>query len=101
MFNNGHGFEILNLLIICKHSGESCFNNSQVNDFLKLRNLEVAMVKLEVDLFNREHNEQYRQGMLERVSISYNIKNHTSVHLLNFFRNSKKNNKKQKKPKSI
>ncbi|XP_045466856.1 dynein regulatory complex subunit 7 isoform X1 [Harmonia axyridis] len=40
--------------------------NDQINDFLKLRNLEVAMVKLEVDLFNREHNEQYRQGMLER-----------------------------------
>ncbi|KAK9884109.1 hypothetical protein WA026_005063 [Henosepilachna vigintioctopunctata] len=38
----------------------------QVAEFLKLRNLEVACVKLEVGLFNREHNDQYKQGMLDK-----------------------------------
>ncbi|KAK9871249.1 hypothetical protein WA026_011523 [Henosepilachna vigintioctopunctata] len=38
----------------------------QVAEFFKLRNLEVACVKLEVGLFNREHNDQYKQGMVDK-----------------------------------
>ena len=37
-----------------------------MTEFLKLRDAERAVPRLEISIFNREHNTAYKQGMLER-----------------------------------